>query len=659
MNPVKTSLLQRGALLIVAVVLILVIAVLVLSLSFMAVSNLGASGGHLSSAQALYIAESGIESALQRLHRPGLGCISGASSVGETGMLVGQGKYTTIATTFATSSHTVTSAMNVVGTIVPVTAPITDFAPHGRVLIQFEEIDYSGTSTSATVCGTAPCLTGARRGAAGTTAAAHAVGVGVNQNLCLIRSTGTANTAVRVAERTIHSPDAMIVYSSALAAAAGSTDTPGYRIWNQLTPSWGGEFRATPVTAGTQIRHMVIKFARTRSEAILGTLSSNGQIHVQVWNGFVWGPIQLLANVGGGNSAFRGFDIAYETGSDRAIVVYNNANNRNPAYRIWSGGPAWSAAVALNVATELGVNYPTTGAPIWIDLARNPLRANNEIVMITQDNNLEVTGVRWNGTRWVAMGALGVWATTDSNDQMAIGVAYEQRSGRAMFVWGDDGAPPNNAFRTWDGATATLSAINTTALNIPAQGGTSEWVRLVAQPNSNNLMFGVQDSSRDLNTRFWNGAAWDTAVPHPEHDNATEDDQNRNFDLVFETHPLNRGIAWIVWGGASGGADNVRRRRWSGTAWGVPTTVGDDTNLVQLLAQPGTGTVFAAHYEDTAAATPEELLAARLINGDPAWPVVAATQIIWPGRTNEDPVHTRVFFGARGHVSIGRRETYP
>ena len=58
---------------------------------------------------------------------------------------------------------------------------------------------------------------------------------------------------------------------------------------------------------------MVLKFARTRNEAILGTMNSSGQIHVQIWNGTAWGAIRLLATVVAADSQYRGFDIEYET----------------------------------------------------------------------------------------------------------------------------------------------------------------------------------------------------------------------------------------------------------------------------------------------------------------------------------------------------------
>ena len=117
---------------------------------------------------------------------------------------------------------------------------------------------------------------------------------------------------------------AMMVY------ALGTNTTPRYRTWNETTDSWGSEGSATAVS-GT-IRFMVVRFSRTRDEAILGTLDSTGDIRTQVWNGSSWSATTLHTNVGTTNDIYRGFDIAYETNGDRAVIVFNDANSAVPAY---------------------------------------------------------------------------------------------------------------------------------------------------------------------------------------------------------------------------------------------------------------------------------------------------------------------------------------
>jgi hypothetical protein len=460
-----------------------------------------------------------------------------------------------------------------------------------------------------------------------------------------LSSVGTIGSATRTVEAIVRTGAAMMVYAKD--TPAGSQGIPFFRQWNNDTYAWGPEQQANDV--GPIIRYMVLKFARTRNEAILGTMNSNGQIHVQVWNGTAWGAIRLLATVGVANSQYRGFDIEYETQGDRAVVVFNDANNRNPGFQIWNG-TAWTATVRLNSPVHLNGNYNTTGnfVPRWIELAPNPLANSNEIVLMTLDSGSDVYGVRWTGTAWARMSAATTsWETSAStNARKAMDVAYEQQSGRAIFIWGDNVAT-DQYYRIWNGT--TLSAANI-LLDIPAMGGVANWIRLVPGPNSNQPMYIVQDSSGDLNTALWNGVAAFTV--HGEHDGTTENVASMNFDFIFETHPANSGVGWLIWGtnppGGGGNDGIVLYRRWGGAAWNpAPPAVGttlvgtDDTSFIRLLAHPSSGVVFSGIYENStsAGATQDDIFDTHLTQGGTVW---SALVTIWDGGTIADPVHFRV-----------------
>lgn len=210
MNPVKTSLLQRGALLIVAIVLVLVIAVLVLSLSFMAVSNIGSSGGNISSAQALYVAEAGLQRALYLRGASGTaicGTLNESGVAVGTGTLAGDGVFAISGISTVTAAATLSAPITSAVTVIPITsgAAIAGYAPHGRVTINSEEINYARIATTASGCApvAAPCLTGARRGMGGTIASAAAAATPLSQNQCLFRATGAVNTGRRVLEAAV------------------------------------------------------------------------------------------------------------------------------------------------------------------------------------------------------------------------------------------------------------------------------------------------------------------------------------------------------------------------------------------------------------------------------------------------------------------------
>ncbi len=460
-------------------------------------------------------------------------------------------------------------------------------------------------------------FTNCARGYKPSSAAAHLMGSNVFQYT--ITSTGFVGSAQRTVKRSSlpnYNSWAMMVY-----AKLNGDPIPYYRRWDGT--AWGPEFQATTVGAGRTIQYMMLKFARTRNEAILGTLDSTGDIRVQRWDGAAWGATVLLANIGAVDAAFRGFDIEYETNGDRAIVVYNDGTAQ-PDYRIWDGG-VWLGPWNINV--------PTTGSPNWIELARNPLAGSNEIAMILLDSNSDVYGMRWDGAgAWDDMGAPFIpWDTLASTPTYkAIHVAYEQQSGRAMFTWGRS-TNTSIRYRIWNGATLNLGAVTTQ--NITSIGAhVAWWMRLAPDPYSDNIMLGIQDSGSDLNTSLWNGAAWDGTGT--EHDPSVED-TSRTFDLVYETFGANFGRLWLLWGNGN----TLSRRQWTG-AWGAITTTGDDTSFVQLVAHPVSGAVLSGIYESTnAGVANRDIWESHLTQGSAVW---TPRVMIWGGRTVASPVRERL-----------------
>jgi hypothetical protein len=388
-----------------------------------------------------------------------------------------------------------------------------------------------------------------------------------------------------------------------------------YKIWNG--ENWGPAENIAIL--GGRVNWTVLKYARTRNEAILGALDATGSIRVWIWDGNnrTWSAPKLLASVGTTIAKYRPFDIEYETGQDRAMVVFlPSSTATKPKYMIWNG-TSWSDNTTIG-------NIPT-GVAYWIELAPNSFDSSNEMAMITLNSAKGVSGMVWKGSAWDNMGATAVWHTAPIATKKCIDVAYEQKSGRAMFAWADTTAT-QQYYRIWNGSTLT----GKTLLKIPAMGGTGNWVRLVPDPNSNKLMYGVQDAKANLNTRQWSGSAWDNSSQHPEHDAAVEDILDRNFDMTYETFPQdNVGHAWLVWG--DGG--NVSRRHWDGSSWDNITKAGDDTACVQLATHPASGMVFALVYEDSTSAT-KDFYEMRLTSGGGTW----TKYLIWGGPTPANPV---------------------
>lgn len=404
-------------------------------------------------------------------------------------------------------------------------------------------------------------------------------------------------------------------------AYSKTTNTPFYRIWNGT--SWSVENPAQNV--GGNINYLVLKSSRTRNEAILGTLDSNGNIYAQVWNGTNWVNLQLMANLGSTNAATRSFDMAYEKNGDRLVFVYpTGAGNVDFAYRIWDGSN-WSASTTVTAP-------PTTAIVRWIEMTENPLSTSNDIAMIMMDNNAAVYGMVWNGSSWVNMGVSTSWDLAGIATEKAIDVAYEQNSGRVLFIWGDT-VVTDQYYRIWNGSTLTAP----TLLDIASSGGVANWIELVSRPNSNEIMYGVLDAGSDLNTRKWNGiSAWDSATQHPRHTAGAENNSSMVFDLIWETHSANPGKAWLL----MGNSNVVQKKQWSGTAWSSATTLtgSDDTSFIRLKADPVSGAVFAGIYEDLTSGT-DDIWESRLTGGGSSW---SAKNTIWGGSTSATPVFFRI-----------------
>jgi len=400
-------------------------------------------------------------------------------------------------------------------------------------------------------------------------------------------------------------------------AYSKTTSTPYYRTWDGS--SWSAEGSAN--TVGGNINYIVLKVARTRDEAILGTLAANGDIYAQVWNGTNWGTPTLMAT---GLAGYRGFDIEYEESSDRAIIAYiPNATSADFAYRVWDGS-SWSTAITVTTP-------PTTGIVRWIEMAQNPVSSSNQIAFIMIDANIDVYGMVWDGSNWGNMGSENVWDSSAATaNQKAIDVAYETTSGRALFIWGD-ATSTDQYYRIWNGSSLTAA----TLLDIATMGGVANWVKLVSRIGSNEIMYGVIDAGSDLNTRKWSGTAWDAQAQHPEHDATVENATSKVFDLIWEKYSGNESRAWLLWGDGA----RVSKRQWSETAWGTISTLtgSDDTSFIRLYSGDA-GEVFAGIYESLASAT-DDIWESRLTGGGTAW---SSKNTIWSGAVSAEPVYFRI-----------------
>lgn len=621
---------QGGFFLIVGAILIVLGALLAVVATFMAITRSESAVDHLGSGQALFLAESGRAQALRALVVDGRFC----SQITYSNVSLGAGTFTAVGTSYKAETR-LSSGITSSATVIPLLS-VAGLASHGRVLIDSEWINYAGLGSAATACSpvSAPCLTGAQRGVAGTTATSHiaAANYSTGQELCLVAATASASSTGST--RTVHQArqilPAMMVYSKAVGDA-----TPYYRLWNGS--SWGPERQALAVTNG--IRYMVVKFARTRNEAILVTQDSGGRVDAQIWNGASWTNLtNLTAAIAGGDRGARGFDVAYETARDRALVAYND-NSISVSLQIWTGD-GWASAGVQALPGAIGT-------PRWIRLAANPLPTSNDVALITLTSATGVYGMLWTNNTWSTLGQNTSWdIQASTNAKQAVGVAYESLSGETLFAWGTS-LINRSAYRTWTGVLSSISYFTSTGL----QNDIVEWVQLASDPLSNRILYGAQSFDPAIIVRDWNGSSFQTTTTMT---TTSEDAAARNFDLAFETAPNASNRAWIVFGDANATGSRARARRgyiaagnWS---WAANTelTTTDDTGYVRVVTHPRSGSLFAALYQDATDSANADLVEMHITDGGSTWSA-ANLSSIWTGATLE-PARERVDIGVSRYL---------
>lgn len=371
-----------------------------------------------------------------------------------------------------------------------------------------------------------------------------------------------------------------------------SLNTPKQRVW---TTSWQAQTELA--TSGSPVRWVRTVYSPIRvNELITITLSDDRYLDAYVWNGTNW---TVTNNIGymTGTTFYKGFDIAYEKTTGRALLVYSRgvATTNEIGYRIWTYGSGWSDEQLLNPTYTSGIVY-------WISLATAPGTRNgngddNEIAMIYIDAAVDVLGYTWNGTAsaWSLMGATAVWdATAAIATKECIVVAYEQTSGRALFLWADT-TSTDFYYKTWDGTTLLAN----TLLDISTAGGIGSFMSLKSNPVNDGMMLVVVDAGLDLNTRYWDGTTW---TVHSEHDAAIDSMVARCADFAWEPTG-SKGL--LVWGTATGVINwksFTAPNTWPSS--GAPAMAGgihpwvqlrtntNSTATVKILGAILTGTVF-------------------------------------------------------------------
>ena len=344
-----------------------------------------------------------------------------------------------------------------------------------------------------------------------------------------------------------------------------SVKIPRYRQW--VGADWSDETSANNV--GGTTRWIVMQSCPTRNETIMGTLDASYDVNAQVWDGSTWGAVQQFS---GSLDSYtrRGFDVAYEQISGDAMFVYLNTkiDEGVPEYRVWDGS-LWTGGAAVDGTS------PGAGDIGWVRLAADP--NSDEMVLVTLDDERDIRAQVWDGSNW----GNPIIVTDESRayGYQCYDVVYDQ-TGNAMVVWADMGTSTVRS-RVWNGT--AWGAVG----DIYAFTDSVYWIKLAADPNSNNMLMGALDEDKDVRVTVWNGTVWSSNILIEEN---TYENNKRIMDVSFE-QSSGRGL--VVWGDST---PTPKYRIWNGS-WGPECSASNlggtgYTRWVQLTPDPDSDEMF-------------------------------------------------------------------
>ena len=350
--------------------------------------------------------------------------------------------------------------------------------------------------------------------------------------------------------------------------------TPFYATWN------GSGFTAAQASAVTgEYRTMEGAESPTRDEAIVIGVDNTNQVTAELWDGSSWtahasNPLSTVTD-----SFWWGFDVAYESVSGDAVIVYNNGTTGTAglSYQVWNGS-AWSGPFTITT--------PLAGEPKAMKLASHPYT--DEMVLVVSNATSQDYALVWDGSSW---GNAQVLASNGTgNDRTDVDVAYEQQSGDALVVF-SQGADTNVHFRVWTGSAWSNEFTQ------PTPGGAvgyPRWIVLASDPSSDRMAMGVLANGADVWLATWTGAGFANATV------ATTTATGTNHPAVAVAFESTSGQALATYGE---GVNTPRYRTWtSGSGWSAESSapdVGGSSNSMMLYPEPGTDGVMFAVQDDS------------------------------------------------------------
>ena len=210
----------------------------------------------------------------------------------------------------------------------------------------------------------------------------------VSYNTGLGTSTFSLTTQLTNWQRTIAALGGLLLYGD------GTTSTK-YRAYNTTLNNFGTE---AAITANASGNTFVVRTSPLNQEAIAGFVTAAGVLNVLCYDGS-WH--QEWTTTVGGTGTTRRFDIAYETATGDALVLFSNnvgGSSSQLGYRTKAGNTGCGSA-NWSVNTNYSV-LRTTGVIQWIKMAWDRRAGQNLIAAQWADANAGLSAMIWSGSSW-------------------------------------------------------------------------------------------------------------------------------------------------------------------------------------------------------------------------------------------------------------------
>ena len=257
----------------------------------------------------------------------------------------------------------------------------------------------------------------------------------------------------------------------------------------------------------------------TKQEAVAAYVS-NGTLRVLCTDGANW--YEEWTQTVGGADATRRFDIAFETNSGDAIILYsrgvsgtNELGYRTKPGAAGCGSANWSAAQTLDPVR-------TSGAVQWVKMASDRRADYDNIAAVWADANSDLSAMVWNGAGWENEPAAALETSLEivsaAQDVESFAVETESLSGDIMVVWGHSGGSDGvNGVRyaaaPWSGGSPAHAWGSPAAAPTFVDDATN--LDLAANPASNEMVFAsIGNAGSDLQLGYWSGTAWTNKANH-------------------------------------------------------------------------------------------------------------------------------------------------